>query len=94
MSAVKKPMRLPPLKALRVRNPDVKQANPCITVMNSVLSCWASAGYTAQGCAAVEQSLRACMDGPPAPKAKKSEINYHLSRMYPKIVGPRKPKKC
>ncbi|KAI6351775.1 hypothetical protein MCOR25_009750 [Pyricularia grisea] len=93
MSSVKKPMRLPPLKALRVRNPDVKEVNPCLAVMSSVLACWASAGYTAQGCAALEQSLRACMDGPPAPKPKKSEINYHLSRMYPKIAGPRKVKK-
>jgi hypothetical protein len=26
--------------------------------------CWASSGYTAQGCAALEQQLRACMDAP------------------------------
>lgn len=26
--------------------------------------CWASSGYTTQGCAALEQQLRACMDAP------------------------------
>jgi hypothetical protein len=30
----------------------------------SVTGCWASSGYTAQGCAALEQQLRACMDAP------------------------------
>lgn len=32
-----KPMRLPPLKVLRVKNPKMKQENPCLVVMNSVL---------------------------------------------------------
>lgn len=26
------------------------------------------------------------------PKAAKNQVNYHLSRLYPKIVGPRKRK--
>ncbi|KAK5130017.1 hypothetical protein LTR08_002533 [Meristemomyces frigidus] len=121
--------KLPPLPKLRIRKPDRADANPCIGVMSSVLGCWASQGYTAQGCAVLEQSLRACMDArvrvrlyplslflslslflfhppplhtiPPAdssprelsPKpteAKKSNINYHLSRFYPQIIGPHK----
>lgn len=56
--------RLPPLPKLRVRKPDQAGANPCVGVMSSVLSCWASSGYTTQGCAALEQQLRACMDAP------------------------------
>jgi len=36
--------------------------------------------------------LRACMDGPRPEKPKKSTINYHLSRMYPRLIGPRKRK--
>jgi len=30
--------------------------------MTSLLSCWASAGASMQGCAALEQQLRTCMD--------------------------------
>ncbi|KAL1297312.1 hypothetical protein AAFC00_004863 [Neodothiora populina] len=82
--------RLPPLPKLRVRRPDQANANPCIGVMSSVLGCWASSGYSAQGCAALEQQLRACMDAPKAQSNKKSTINYHLSRLYPQIVGPHK----
>ncbi|KAH0065499.1 hypothetical protein KCU82_g24238, partial [Aureobasidium melanogenum] len=82
--------RLPPLHKLRVRKPDQAGANPCIGVMSSVLGCWASSGYTAQGCAALEQQLRACMDAPKAGQTKKSSINYHLSRLYPQIIGPHK----
>lgn len=69
--------------------------------------CWASSGYSVQGCAQLEQKLRQCMDQPVCagwsrdtehaltPDAarqnqKKNNINYHLSRMYPKIVGPHK----
>lgn len=33
-----KPIRLPPLKALRVRNPNKPEENPCVAVMSSVLS--------------------------------------------------------
>ncbi|KAF2874527.1 mitochondrial 37S ribosomal protein YmS-T [Massariosphaeria phaeospora] len=54
--------------------------------------CWASSGYSVQGCAQFEQKLRQCMDTPRAPDQKKNNINYHLSRMYPKIVGPHKRK--
>ncbi|KAI5273873.1 hypothetical protein E4T47_02922 [Aureobasidium subglaciale] len=64
-----------------------------VPVLTHALSgCWASSGYTAQGCAALEQQLRACMDAPKAASSGKSSINYHLSRLYPQIIGPHKRK--
>jgi hypothetical protein len=33
----KNPIRLPPLRVLRVRNPNRSEPNPCLTVMSSVL---------------------------------------------------------
>ncbi len=54
--------KLPPLPKLRVRKPNAAEANPCIGVMSSMLTCWASQGHSAQGCAVLEQQLRACMD--------------------------------
>ncbi|KAK1781491.1 hypothetical protein QBC45DRAFT_321345 [Copromyces sp. CBS 386.78] len=88
---VNKPIRLPPLKQLRVRQANKAEENPCIAVMSSVLACWASAGYNSAGCATVENALRACMDAPkPAPKPG-STINYHLSRFHERLTqGKRK----
>ncbi|TKA34053.1 hypothetical protein B0A50_00033 [Salinomyces thailandicus] len=86
------PPKLPPVPKLRVRKPDRADANPCLGVMSSVLGCWASQGHSAQGCAVLEQSLRACMDARKPQQTKKSNINYHLSRFYPQIVGPTKKK--
>ncbi|KAI1164781.1 37S ribosomal protein Mrp10 [Nemania serpens] len=93
MSATSKPMRLPPLKILRVRNPNRKPERPCMAIMSNVLSCWASAGYNTAGCAQVEQALRACMDGPPAPVPRRNEINYHLARFKEKVIFPAKKKR-
>jgi hypothetical protein len=87
-----KAIRLPPLKTLRVHNPKRQVENPCIAIMSSVLACWASAGYNATGCAAVETQLRKCMDGPAAPPAPTNTINYHLARMQKYMTGPRKQK--
>ncbi|ROT38277.1 hypothetical protein SODALDRAFT_379473 [Sodiomyces alkalinus F11] len=81
-----KPIRLPPVKSLRVRNARKKVENPCINVMNSVLACWASAGYNTAGCAALENALRTCMDAPLPAKAPTSSINYHLNRMYDRVI--------
>ncbi|ORX95101.1 hypothetical protein BCR34DRAFT_525674 [Clohesyomyces aquaticus] len=81
---------LPPLPKLRVRRPNKPEMNPCLGVMASVLGCWASSGYSIQGCAQLEAKLRQCMDSPRNTNIKKNNINYHLSRMYPKIVGPHK----
>ncbi|TVY54706.1 37S ribosomal protein MRP10, mitochondrial [Lachnellula cervina] len=94
------PMRLPPLPKLRVRRPNQSEANPCLALMSSVLNlradktiaCWASSGYNVAGCQAFETQLRTCMDTPRPKGLKKNTINHHLSRMYPKIVGPRKRK--
>ncbi|OQD75258.1 hypothetical protein PENDEC_c008G01806 [Penicillium decumbens] len=52
--------------------------------------CWASQGYGVQGCAGLEAQLRKCMDAPKSQEKKKNTVNYHLMRMYPKVVGPRK----
>lgn len=49
-------------------------------------ACWASAGYHTQGCAALENSLRACMDKPKESKKPSSPINYHLGRMKDRVV--------
>ncbi|KAI5925969.1 mitochondrial ribosomal protein 10 [Camillea tinctor] len=88
-----KPMRLPPLRTLRVKNPNGKSERPCVAVMSSVLACWASAGYSTTGCAQLEQALRDCMDGAkPAPQ-KASTINYHLSRFKTRLTYPEKKKK-
>ncbi|QUC16314.1 uncharacterized protein UV8b_00555 [Ustilaginoidea virens] len=92
MSPGHKPIRLPPLKTLRVHNPKRQTENPCIAIMSSVLACWASAGYNASGCAAVENQLRACMDGPAPPPAPANTVNYHLSRMQKYVLSPRKQK--
>ncbi|KHN94364.1 37S ribosomal protein Mrp10 [Metarhizium album ARSEF 1941] len=85
-----KPIRLPPLQTLRVHNPKRQPENPCIAIMSSVLACWASAGYNASGCAAVESQLRKCMDGPAPPPAPANTVNYHLSRMQKHVTSPRK----
>ncbi|KAI5461983.1 37S ribosomal protein Mrp10 [Mariannaea sp. PMI_226] len=92
MTGRHQPIRLPPLKTLRVHNPKRAPENPCIAIMSSVLACWASAGYNATGCAAIENQLRACMDGPPIPPAKPNTINYHLSRMQKYMTSRPKQK--
>lgn len=83
---VKNPIRLPPLKVLRVRNPDKPVANPCVAMMSSVLACWASAGIQGRGCTTVENALRACMDAPKAPKKASNSINYHLQRLSTRLI--------
>ncbi|KAI8634424.1 37S ribosomal protein Mrp10 [Xylariaceae sp. FL1651] len=93
MSATSKPMRLPPLKTLRVRNPNGRSERPCMAIMSSVLSCWASAGYSTAGCAQVEQALRLCMDTPRPAPSRKSEVNYHLGRFKDRLTYPEKKKK-
>lgn len=87
-----KPIRLPPLKTLRVHNPKRKTENPCIAIMTNVLACWASAGYNATGCLAIENQLRSCMDGPPVPTVPASTINYHLTRMQKYVTSQPKKK--
>ncbi|AEO68405.1 d47c3383-1fea-4729-9607-21341bc0474b [Thermothielavioides terrestris] len=83
----KKPIRLPPLRVLRVRNPNRPEPNRCLTVMSSVLACWASAGYHGRGCTTVEQALRACMDAPAPPKKSPNTVNYHLARFAKRLIS-------
>lgn len=59
------------------------------------LDCWASSANAAagsQGCAGLEKALRECMDKPRPKTGHKSNINYHLSRLYPQIKGPERRK--
>ncbi|KAH7312729.1 37S ribosomal protein Mrp10 [Stachybotrys elegans] len=82
-----KPIRLPPLKVLRVHDPKRRAEPHCVAVMSTVLACWASAGYNAAGCAAVENQLRACMDGPKPTPPGASTVNYHLARMKKHVTS-------
>lgn len=124
-----KPIRLPPLEVLRVKNPKRNPKNPCTVVMSSVLgtsffspalyriytgrgkdslsglslpfanrlflppriACWASAGYNAAGCAAIETQLRQCMDGPKPQPASPNTINHHMGRLGKHITYNGKP---
>ncbi|PKK43974.1 hypothetical protein CI102_12997, partial [Trichoderma harzianum] len=65
---------------------------PWCSLLTQFAACWASAGYNAAGCAAIENQLRKCMDGPPPPPAPANTINYHLSRMQKYVTSPRKQK--
>lgn len=59
---------------------------------NSVfIACWASAGYNAAGCAAVETALRQCMDGPKPAPAAPNTINHHMGRFNKYITFDGKP---
>ncbi|RVD80941.1 mitochondrial 37S ribosomal protein mS37 [Arthrobotrys flagrans] len=86
-----KNFRLPPLPRFRVKSANKQQVHPCNLVMSSVLGCWASQGHATKGCEAFEQALRTCMDTNKRVKSQKSTLNYHMARLYPKIVGPQKP---
>ncbi|PWY82900.1 37S ribosomal protein Mrp10, mitochondrial [Aspergillus heteromorphus CBS 117.55] len=85
-------IRLQSIGQLRVKAPNKNDGGSCTAIMSSMLSCWASQGYTAEGCGAIEQQLRQCMDAPKSKNKRSDAINYHLSRMYPKVVGPKKKK--
>lgn len=51
VSTALQPMRLPPLPKLRVRRPNQADANPCLTLMSSVLSeCFSYSIYYALVC--------------------------------------------
>ncbi len=55
------------------------------------LACWASAGYNAAGCAAIETQLRQCMDGPKPQPASPNTINHHMGRLGKHITYDGKP---
>ncbi|KAL4869121.1 hypothetical protein BDV12DRAFT_196552 [Aspergillus spectabilis] len=85
-----KPIRLNTIPHLRVRRPNQNEQNACATVMSSMLSCWASSGQASDMCAILETQLKECMDTQQNKNPKQSTVNYHLMRMYPKVVGPKK----
>ncbi|KAJ5308827.1 hypothetical protein N7508_004206 [Penicillium antarcticum] len=76
------PMRLNTINHLRVRRPNQNEQNPCTAGPHPATA--------PRGCAALEAQLRKCMDAPKSQEKKKNTVNYHLMRMYPKVVGPRK----
>ncbi|PYH93903.1 37S ribosomal protein Mrp10, mitochondrial [Aspergillus ellipticus CBS 707.79] len=84
------PIRLQSINQLRVKHPNKHESSPCVAVMSSMLSCWASQGQGSEGCTMIEQQLKKCMDAPKPRSTRNDPINYHLSRMYPKVVGPKK----
>ncbi|KAL2110766.1 hypothetical protein VUR80DRAFT_695 [Thermomyces stellatus] len=85
-----KPIRLPTLPRLRVKDPNPKQENPCMRIMAGLLACWASAGHNTAGCAVLEQQLRTCMDSPKPPPMPRNNINYHLARFQKRFTGATK----
>ncbi|KAI5788870.1 hypothetical protein DFH27DRAFT_614464 [Peziza echinospora] len=92
--AREKIFRLPPLPKFRIRSPNKETSNPCLSVMTAVLGCWASKGHASgiEGCGRLEEALRICMDTRKPTPERKSTINYHLSRLYSKLIGPHKRK--
>ncbi|ODV84345.1 hypothetical protein CANARDRAFT_201231 [[Candida] arabinofermentans NRRL YB-2248] len=78
---------VPPLPRLRVKNAVAKQqTNPCLVVMSQMLSCWASNNEGSPACKDLEQELKACMaKSTKLPPPTKPSLNYHASRLLPKI---------
>ena len=62
-----------------------------LTIPPPILACWASAGYNAAGCAAIETQLRQCMDGPKPQPASPNTINHHMGRLGKHITYDGKP---
>ncbi|TQS37223.1 hypothetical protein Golomagni_02312 [Golovinomyces magnicellulatus] len=62
ISTAQKPIRLPPLNRLNVKRGGAGDKNPCLSIMSSVLTCWASNGFNVAGCQNLETQLRSCMD--------------------------------
>jgi hypothetical protein len=62
MSVPNKPARLPKeLTRLRVKRQLGQRSNPCLTVLSSLLNCWASNAEGAAVCKGLEDELRSCM---------------------------------
>lgn len=79
---------IPPLPRLKVRRPTLKTANNrCLVMMSSLLSCWAANGEGSSQCKTHEVELKSCMETFKPQKEQVSSINYHASRLYPKLRG-------
>lgn len=59
------------------RSPAVATATPSVNANLHSTGCWASSGYSVQGCAQLEQKLRQCMDAPVSPTHHNT--NYNVS---------------
>lgn len=82
------PKNLPPLPRLKVRRPILsKSTNQCFVFMSSLLNCWASNGEGNAVCNGFEKDLKKCMETFKPEKEQISTINYHASRLYPKLRG-------
>ena len=82
------PKNLPPLPRLKIRKPIVSKAtNQCFVLMSSLLNCWASNGEGALQCNVFEKDLKSCMETHKPESDRLSTINYHASRLYPKLRG-------
>ncbi|ODQ63757.1 hypothetical protein NADFUDRAFT_53411 [Nadsonia fulvescens var. elongata DSM 6958] len=82
-------VRLPPLPHLKVRTATQSSIGACNITMTGLLNCWASNGNGNVVCENFEKELKKCMEVVGASKAgkKKSTINYHAGRLYPRFVG-------
>lgn len=78
---------LPPLPYAKVRNPVSTKSSTknCMVMMASLLNCWAANGEGSQACAALEYELKACMETTDNASQANSSINYHTTRLYPKL---------
>ncbi|CCH61639.1 hypothetical protein TBLA_0F00960 [Henningerozyma blattae CBS 6284] len=82
------PYKLPPLPRLKVKNPVHRvEPNTCIVIMSSLLQCWSSNGQDANQCAELVKQLKLCSATNKSVKPKRSNINYHTARLYPKVNG-------
>ncbi|KAK8442462.1 40S ribosomal protein mrp10 [Candidozyma auris] len=78
--------QLPPLPHVKVRNPVATNSmKNCTVMMASLLNCWAANGEGSQACAALEYELKTCMEVAGKQKGREGSINYHTSRLYPKL---------
>ncbi|CUM68354.1 uncharacterized protein PRCAT00006076001 [Priceomyces carsonii] len=79
---------LPPLPRLKIRKPTItKSTNECMVLMSSLLNCWAANGEGSSQCTSFEHDLKNCMEVYKPKKENLSSINYHASRLYPKLRG-------
>jgi hypothetical protein len=58
-----------------------------MVLMSSLLNCWAANGEGAVACASFENNLKTCMETFKPKPEQTSSINYHASRLYPKLRG-------
>ncbi|KAK9475853.1 hypothetical protein V1514DRAFT_338732 [Lipomyces japonicus] len=65
----------------------VNPANACDGYLIAMFSCWASSGIGSDKCAALVDQVKVCADSKPPSANATGALNYHASRMFPKLVG-------